>query len=364
MRASDIVAHLAANLPTFVDDFTSSVSIVSLSCAGTTVTAETSAAHGLSAGKAVNVVGAKTPLACSVTRSGIVGTLITVLTHDITESTGGTVEIAGATEAEFNGTFTILNVIDRNTITFQIADAGALIATGSPVLLNGAGPLRSYNGLKQVVSAPDATHFTYTVAAALPSPAQGSPVAKTSPRISAMADYASVVNAYTKQAAGNYWMFVVLGDSIASKNRAIDADSTDNLQSGHYYNQRIIQSVTFYVVIPTANEIAARNARDKCEELLRPICRSVLGYRFPSLLEATNNPLMLVSHGIQDYPGPVYIHQYTFEATIQLGPADVYVPSDDVAFRDISLGMLFDVGTGVDGLTAAINLDEVLPIAN
>lgn len=357
MRSSDIVGHLAATLPTFVDDFTTSVSIVSLTCTGTTVTAETAAAHGLVAGKAVNIVGAKTPLTCSITRVGIVGTLVTVAAHDITEYTGAEVEIAGATEAEFNDTFTILSIPDRYTINFQMPDAGSIVATGSPALLNGAGPLRSYNGLKQVATVPDTTHFTYTVSAALPSPAQGAISAKTAPRISAAVDYTSLLNAYTKQGAGKAWIFVVLGDSIASKNRAIDADSTDNIQSGHYFNQRLIQSVTFYVFLPSSGEIAGRAPRDRCEELLNPICRSVLGVRFPSLLENSNNPLMLVSHGVQDYNGSFYVHQYAFEATIQLGPTDIYVPSDDVAFRDIDMGMLFDVGTGVNGMTATINLD-------
>lgn len=148
----------------------------------------------------------------------------------------------------------------------------------------------------------------------------------------------------------------MLGDTIANKNRNIDTDSTDNIQNGNYFNQRLLQSVQMYVFLPTSAEIAGRSARDRCEELLKPICNSVLGYKFPSLVENTNNPLMISAHGAQDYNTAFYVHQYAFEATLQLGPSDIFVPADDVAFRDIDLTMGLSVGT--ETFNTLIDLDD------
>lgn len=357
MRSSDVVLQLAAVLPRFVDDFTTQIAVVSLTRSGTTVTVETAAAHGLTAGRAVNIVGALTPLPCGVTRSGTVGTLVTTQDHDITENAGFDVQISGATEPEFNGTFQLLRVLNRRTITFLMSDAGALVAAGAPVLLNGASPLQQYNGLRAVTAVPSATSFQYEVTdATLPTPALGSITVKAAPRISSSVTYERAEAAYTKQADGAAWLFAVVGDAVASKSRAVNTDAVDNIQSGHYFNQRLIQNVSLYVFLPTSAQIAGSGARDRCEELLRPICQSVAGVRFPSLVENDNNPLMLVGHGLQAYTAAFYVHQYNFEATIQLGPTDIYTPDDDVAFRDIALTMGLDVGT--ETFNTLINLDD------
>ena len=357
MRASDIVNHLSVVLPKFVDDFTTNVSVSSLTRSASTVTATTSAAHGLSVGQAVNVRGAQTPIEIdSITRVGPIATMITLTDHDITENAGYDVQITGATEAEFNGTFNLLSVPNRRTITFQVADSGAVTATGSPLLLNGSNVFDSYNGLVQVTATPSATTFDYEITSTPYSPASGTITAKTAPRISSAVDFDRLLDAYTKQVPGDAWLFVVLGDSVADKSRRIDADSTDNIQAGHYFNQRLIQSVDFYVFLPTSGEISGREARDRAEELFRPICQSILGYKLPSLVENTNNPLMVTGHGSQAYNSAFYVHRYAFEATLQLGPTDIYTPDDDVAFRDIDLTMGLDVGN--ETFNTLIDLDD------
>lgn len=358
MRASDIVNQLAVLLPALVDDFTNQLSVVSLTRSGTTVTVTTSAAHGLTIGRQANITGAQTPIIISsLTRVGIVGTLVTSADHDITENAGFDVQIDGATESEFNGAFELLNVPNRRTITFKIADSGATIATGSPLLLNGANTFQSYNGLREVTATPTTTTFEYDVTdSTLFTPAAGTIVAKTSPRITASVSFERILSFYAKQDIDDAYLIVVLGDAIANKNRNIDTDATDNIQRGHYFNQKLIQGVSLFLIIPTSAQIAARKARDRAEELLSPICQSILSAKFPSLVENSNNPLMLSSHGFQDYNGAVYVHQYTFEATLQLGPSDIFEPTDDVAFRNIDMTMGLDVGT--ETFDTLIDLDD------
>lgn len=357
MRSSDIVNQLAAYLPTQVDDFTTNISITSLTRSGTTATATTSTAHGLAVSNQVNITGALSPIEIvSINRTGIMATMVTAADHDMTENAGFNVQISGANEAEFNGAFILLSVPNRRTIIFQVADSGPATATGSPLLLNGSNPYQTYNGLREVTAVPSVTTFEYTVLSTIYPTASGTITARTLPRISAAVNFERLLESYTKQEVDQAWLFVVMGDGIADKDRNSGTDSIANIQRGNYFNQRLIQQVSFYVFLPTSSEIAGMVVRDRCEELLSPICKSVLGVKFPSLVENTNNPMMLSGHGLQAYNTAFYVHQYAFEATLQLGPTDIFDPQDDVAFRDIDLTMGLDIGT--ETFNTLIDLDE------
>lgn len=359
MRASDIILQLAAKLPALVDDFTTSFSVTSLTRSGTTVTATTSAAHGLAVGNAVNIVGSQTPITItSIDRVGVVATMVTAADHDMTEGAFTEVEISGATEAEFNGTFTLLRVLNRRTITFQVADSGPTSATGSPLLLNGSSPLQSYNGLKEVTTVPSTTTFTYEITdTTLFSPASGTITAKTLPRISGAATDERALASYSKQAGDDAWLYVVMNDVVANKSRTLDIDGTDNIQRTNHFKQFASQTVSLYVFIPTSRQISGRSARDRAEELLKPICQSILFAKFDSLLTAAQyNALMFNEAGFHGYNTAFYIHRYTFEMTLLFGIDDTIGADEDVAFRDIDMSQLHDVGTGE--INTLIDLDD------
>ena len=359
MKSSDFVNQLALKLPSLVDDFTTNLSVISLTRSGTTVTATTASAHGLVVGKAVNIVGAKSPIVIgSIERNGIVATLITDTDHDMTEGAFTEVEIEGATESEFNGVFPLLSVSNRRAISFKVSDAGPISVTGAPLLLNGESPLRSYNGLHQVTDVPTTDSFTYEITNnSVFTPASGDILAKILPRISASVGFDRILDAYTQQPQDEAWLFVVMGDGIANKNRKIDIDSTDNTQRSHYFEQRITQVVSLFLFIPTSAQIAGRKARDRAEELLRPICQSILFQRFDSLLSSGSfNPLQFNEHGFEAYNRAFYVHRYTFEATLQMSFEDTVGFDEDVAFRDIFLTMGLDVGT--ETFNTDIDLDD------
>lgn len=360
MRAADIVTQLAIKLPTLVDDFTLNYDVVSLVRSATTVTVTTTTAHNLSVGKAVNIVGARTPIEIlSIDRNGIVATLITASDHDVTKTAGfENVEIEEVNESEFNGTFKLLSVSNRRTITFQVDDSGPISATGSHLLINGENIFNTYNGLQEITAVPSLTTFEYEVTNSnLFTPASGVIVAKTRPLISAAVSYDRILASYTKQIEDNIWLFVVMGNAIAQKNRQITVDSTDNIQRTHYFNQRITQVLSLYLFIPSTSEIAARQARDRAEELLLPICQSILFAKFDSLLSVRFvNPLQFNAHGFHDYNSAFYVHQYTFEETLQMTFEDTAGADDDVAFRDIEMTMGLDVGT--ETFETKIDLDD------
>lgn len=360
MRASDIVTQLAVKLPALVDDFTFNNDVLSLVRVGTTVTVMTSTDHGLSVGNAVNIVGARTPISISsIDRIGLSATLITASDHDMTKTAGfENVEIEGANESEFNGTFKLLSVPNRRTITFQAVDSGPIAATGSPLLINGENIFNTYNGLQEITAVPSTITFEYEVTNSnLFTPASGTISAKKRPFISAGVTYDRILASYTKQLAENIWLFVVMGDGIAQKNRQITVDSTDNIQRTQYFNQRLTQVLSLYLFIPSTTEIAARQARDRAEELLLPICQSILFAKFDSLLSVKFvNPLQFNAHGFHDYNSTFYVHRYIFEQTLQMTFEDTVGADDDVAFRDIEMTMGLDVGT--ETFDTDINLDD------
>lgn len=359
MRSSDIILQLSARLPALVDDFTTSFSVSSLTRSGTTVTATTTTAHGLKVGRSVNVVGSKTPITInSIDRVGLVATLVTATDHDMTEGAFTEVEISGATESEFNGTFTLLRVLNRRTVTFQVADSGPTSSTGSPLLLNGSSPLQSYNGLKGVTATPSTTTFQYEITdSTLFTPASGAITAKTSPRISGAATDERALESYTKQKTNEAWLYVVMNDAVANKSRTLEIDGTDNIPRTGHFKQFLSQTVSLFVFLPTSKQIAGRKATDRAQELFKPICQSILFAKFDSLLTSGKyNALMFNEHGLHGYNTAFYIHRYTFEMTLLMSIDDTIGADEDVAFRDISMSQEHDVGTGV--INTEIDLDD------
>jgi len=363
MKSNDIVQHLALKLPELTDKFTTNLSVISITRSGTTVTAQTSAAHNLAVGAQVNIQGAKTPLTvASLTRAGTVGTLVTDNNHDLTEGYSTRVELTGAAEAEFVGTFTILTVSNRKTVTFTMVDAGPTVATGSPLLLNGSSAYQSYNGLYAVTTTPASDTFTYEIAnSTIYTPAAGTITARMKPRISAAVDPRRLVEAYTKQNdAADLWAFVVIGDVSASKSREIQSDATANIQRSNTFRQQCVFPFSVFVFFPTSHQIHARQARDDAEDLFPLLCQSLLFKKFDSYLyRGAQNPVVFVDHGFFAYNKAHYVHVFNFETVADLTFNDTIGYDVDVAFRDIDTNINLGHGTGVEVLTANINLDDV-----
>ena len=366
MKASDIVNQLANKLPNFSDSFTNNVSITSLTRVGFTATADTGAAHNLTVSQSAFIRGAESPITISsLTRVSTVGTLITASDHDITfdqfELTQS-VELSGSVESEFNGSFVILSVSNRNTITFTMVDSGATVATGTPLLLNGSSIFQGYNGLFSVVSTPTTTQFTYTLTTTPPlTTATGAIILAASPRISSGISEERCIEAYTKQTTSNdLWAFVILGDVIASKSRLIDSDAVANIQRGEFFRQQLVQPFSIMVIIPTPDDRAARTARDLAEDIFPLLSKSLTSFKFNSgLTVGAQNPVIFVDHGFAAYNTAFYVHTYSFQQVADLTFDDTIGYDDDVAFRDIDTDIRLDVGTREDAIKADVNLDDV-----
>ena len=123
MRASDVVNQLRMLLPQLTDKFTTDIAAKSISRSGTVMTAVCNDKHKLQPGQAFAIVGTDVPIPiASITKSGNIATLKTTTNHDLTKLVAKTIRITGATEAQFNGTFATVDIINRKTITFTVPD--------------------------------------------------------------------------------------------------------------------------------------------------------------------------------------------------------------------------------------------------
>lgn len=370
MRAADIVSLLQRRLPLFTSEFTTSHVVTSATHVGTLAALTTATNHGLAPGDQIHIRGARTPIAIlSITHAAnaTVATVTTQTDHDLTLystwAEGNIAEIEGANEADFNGSRKLVAVHNRRTFDVEVAAGAPAAATGAPRLMNGSNVYRTLGGLYSVTSVPGANQLivTHDRASDLGTLA-GTITIRTAPRLTAAVNPRAAGLAYSKQYGGNApkpWGYVILRDVTASRGRQAQVDAIDvNVRSGAWH-QIVVQPFTVLVAFPMADEALGRNARDRAEDLLRPLCLALLGQNFPTGLARSrpSAPVQFVGHAGQEAePGPVYLHGYDFEQVAVLGIEDTSSDSDTVAFRDIDLSMGFNVGTGA--ATAAIDLDE------
>jgi len=370
MIAKDIVLALQANIPVLTDDFTKSVVINSVAVAGTTVTVTTAAAHGLTTGKAVNILNVITPITiASIDRVETVATIVTNQDHDFTLSDrekgkgiDKQVVISGATEAEFNGSFKLLNVINRKTIEVEVADAGPVSATGSPILENGINPLYGYNGFFVVTGSATTTTFTYELSKVLTIDGATDVNSKAviSYRIARVASLDRAVLAYTAQDIDKDFLFVVVGDVVANKNRNTQTDANYTDGGAEFYRQEVNQQCAVYLAQNATDTVAAGRQRDKAEQIASLIFKSILLQAFDTgFTVSTRSKLTFVSHGFVEtgLEPPVNMHEYIFEQNAELYLDDTTGAPADVAFRDVD--MTFNNQIGNEEFTRSVDLDEV-----
>lgn len=358
MKAEDIINQLFAVLPIYTNYFTDTIAVSEITSSGTTATVTTATAHGLTSGDYAHISGALTPNPLtSLTRIDNIAYGITTNAHDLTQNfpPQATIEIIGADQAEYNGIHEFLLEPNRKNFSYKITGTPATPATGSPKLLENL--IYGYNGWKEVTVI-DTTHFTYILPKAQGSPAGGNPICKTSPRISGAITFERANAAYTAKSAGKLWAFVVTGNKIANKDRQMTNDATFAPGKGTEFRQLIIQPFSLFVFIPTVQTIAARQAKDLGEDLLTPLCKSLL--RFEPSSPFVNNPYgMLVFSGsnFTQYNNAYYLQEYVFEVTEYITYDDTIDESIGVAFRDIDIDYLSIFSDNVI-MTDSIDLDN------
>lgn len=371
MRARDIVDKLSAIIPLYTDGFSNSVGVTSISVAGTTATVTTDAPHGLIEGQNVAMTGVQAPVQIDTgtfIRTGSSATFETLQDHDLTLSErdiaagGKTIDISGATEPEFNGTFTLIKVVNRRKLIINVADSGPTTISGSPLVENANGNL--FNGLVPAVNVAAST-FDYELPVSYPiDPVVTGATVQISIRILSVLDIQQYLrDVYTKKGLDEDILVVQLGDVTQSKKRDEPTDAASSTTGEYSYVPTLIQPFAIYIVMNVTDDLTGSQSRDQVEEEYIPaIFRSVLRAKFDTGFTYNQYRATFTGHGVfafSDINGKnkaIYAHEVTFEQLVLLSKADMVGPDDNVAMRDVTYNLTTDLGTGE--LDATIDLDE------
>ena len=337
MKIRNIESQLRQILPIYNDYFTDKVDVSTYTATSNVATVVTSSAHSLSTGDIVSLRGVDfvNPIT-SLTQSNGTGTAVLQYVTDYTYPYNEEITITGANEAEFNDTFNIISIPNRNTITFQMTPSLTASATGSPVLYEEN--LRNYNGSFEIASTPTTTSFTFAITTEdFTAPAGITYYVLADTRITAEISDERILEAYTDQDVGDWWLFAVADDSNTSRNKNISTDYEFNFGNGDYYRQQTGESVTIYVVIPTQNKISPVDAQDICKnELKKHLILSLSGYFPVTLYNNLYDGLFYQSDSLYTYDRSYYIHSYKFMTTVNLSPEDIYRP-ESIAIKQINV---------------------------
>lgn len=372
MLLTPVINQLAANLPLYTNLFSDQVNVTSLTRVGTVATAVTDVDHGFSVGQFVTISGAVelVPI-INLTFDALTGyaTAETALNNNLTENydyktnlpssiSPVQVQVDGALEVEYNGTFNLISVPNRNTFTYQLSGTPASPATGSPVLYSYA--YNYYRGLKQITSIPDSTSFTFDISDNASLTTTGEILAHSNVRISGAATDERALNAYTEQGVNKYWLFVTSGDSVTSKNRNILNDSINQYKSGSAveYRLRLVDNLGVIIFAPTKDEIGGKLAYDTINgEVQVAIFKSMLNFPVAAQYAAASNFSYTYLEGsLLEYDQhPAYLaYKMLYGVQFDVTYYDTYISNDRAPFLDIDMSLNINGGDlGID-----IDLDE------
>lgn len=320
MKAEEIIQQLSRTLPFITDSFTDNISISSLVRSVNTVTATSASAHGLSTGDYVFIKGAKNPVAItSAVRTGTSVLCTTATEHDLTIPFNYEVLISGFNEAEYNGTFELVSVTDRNTFTYEVQSGLSNQPTGSGVLNEDLSIAfltdvnYGYNGYKEITKIND-TQFSYSIANALNSPATGTILASINPRVSGAVTLDVAKASYEKQTTGKLWAFVVLEDGVAGRDRRQDSDANYVGEKTNFYLQDYIQPFSIYVFTPCEDEYSARASRDLMVDIRANLGKSLLSYKaYTGFSKDKGYSITANGDNTSEYNSSYYIHRFQYE---------------------------------------------------
>lgn len=351
MKLSQIVSQLHIIVPQLTDLFSDVLPIVSITQSGTTVTVVTSVASGLSNGNIVNIAKARVPnpitsLTATTDDIGDIAVATTSLGHDLTElypdDEDTNVIVSGASISDYNGTFPLLSVLNRNNFTYRLPTTPAGSATGAVLqeCIFGA-----FNGIAEITVINNTT-FTFQQAELFADPILTDAQLSVRTRIARIGkdgggsgNISNAINAYTKKGINELYAFVGFGGRIVSKDRNTDSDATQFATRGVDSRQRVLQTYNIYVFVPRTSNFSGGSATDLMSDLLPILTKSIKGFRPDTTtfaIEPLGEMVYLGDDTLLD-DGTIYIHEFDFEISFDIVPQDAFLSPDNRAFRDTNL---------------------------
>jgi len=365
VKIADVIAQLRAVVPQHTSLFTDAAPAVLTFVAdvpgpGGLVTGDTSPdPHNLSPGQVVTISAARNPYAVgSLTFDSATGLVTGVTTndHDLTEGWQSEIEIVGADQAEYNGTWPLVSTDNRRTFVYGPIAGSPAAATGTIKMVDPLGT--SFIGSFQVNTTPTATTFTYQIASNPESAGGVNAVLHLAPRISGAITEDRLAEAYTKRDTDEYFAFVVMGDVTTSRDRAIETDANQQIADDTHKRLRQIEPFSVYVFARTSQEMSARAVRDSMDDVKQALLKALFGVKLPTVFSdsvwCTISP---TGDGFAAYNSAVYVHRFDFERSIDLVEADAVEPGFTRAWRDTNIQQLNDFDETI--METDINMDRV-----
>lgn len=355
-----MVLQLRDKLPQFSDRFSTQLDIFSLSSVGTTATLATPTPHGLSVNEDFNINGITVDASIvSIENNLGVATITTVENHDLTLNYQENVTISGANESQLNGTFELTGVKNRKIFTLKTDVQANISGTGTMIAVDVVSNI--YSGIHVVSNVISNTVINFELQYPTNALEVKSGNLSKNSRIVKSLDFQRCVDSYTSRDIEEDYIFVTLGNVIASKDRNINSDAIYISNTGVDYKQQLIQPFSVFYFANVTDEISGANSRDYVEgALVKQIFNSLVGKKFDSGLSAkAYYQTVFTSHGVQLYNGAIYAHIFNFETIVEINANDTIGEEFNVAFRDIDLNIKTDLMTDdTQLLSGNINLDD------
>ncbi len=386
MKTRHIINHLRRWLPTFTDAFTDELNVVSMTRLGANIAVTTVEDHNLAVGSYVTIFGAKNPIDISnliaeesreIVRYGLqvnpglkgqnmidlginIAIAETAQDHDLTEGYQEKILIENAANAAYNGEHYLLKVPNRRKFMYLLDSLPPTPDISSPKLLEDL--KYGFEGFHKVDSIIDPKSYLYSTEfeAKLGNAAEGTITARVKPRITGAVTIDRAIESYTPQAVDKMYAFVILNDTSANKDRAINTDATASHGIGEDFRHLILNPFSIFIFVPSKTEIAGLNARDDMQDVLPALCKGLVAYTFPpDFLTQPYSGIIFTGHGFYAYTPVTYIHEFNFEAQEYMRLGDVFEEYINVAFRDISMThkSYLNPDTG-DIITGNFSLDD------
>ena len=363
---SDIVSHLQTHLHRVTDLFSVTVPLSSQ-----TVTAEriirlvSSSAHNITAGRSVMVpTGRVDNRITAVSVAGENLEFTTQYTHDLTNTDmpldDANLEMEGFTDAVYNATFNIQTITAENK--FQIVNPG----TGAPAL-NGAETLienrpLGVRGLLEISQVIDATTFELEIPSTYPPlPLTGvrEMTVVSGLRVGAAATLNRAEELYTKQSGTNPWLYVIMSDVDANKDRNTHSDAVLAAAHADQLRQRFLQHFMTSVFIPTSDDLSGSDAQQSAYgPIFTALLKVLFGARFSGSDDRSDFLAVSNGHGPEYGNDAFYVHSYEWQHVIDINYVDGVQGNifEDVAFRQINGNLKPFDPDGPDGFEFTTNL--------
>ena len=341
-----ILNHVQEYLPRLTDLFSNNIVVAGEIIAGTPQVLQiTEVSHGKVAGDKISLIDGKidnniTSVQLFTDPAGNTLRFTTGTPHDLTLGYSASVELSGFTDSGLNSTFSLVDVPDRNT--FEISYDTLPSLTGTEVLrefwevgINGIFTIdRKIDDDTYEIDLNDSPIFSLGV---LPSLKRVGEL-----RMSVAIDAERVRASYTKRNANELWLYIIMGDSAASKSRTTKTDATANNTSQNESRILMINTFSIMVVFPTEGQTLGGDAVQLAWETIYQYMLSVAaGISFDDF-GLYSSVTTLIDHGSSVYNNAFYAHSYTFEYNYEYSQEQTFITNfiSSRALRNDSISLL------------------------